>query len=137
MMTKRTICALLLLGTIGIGLNAQGGVVTAKITNLEKETITLSNTSSSSSSSCNTADVPVYQGTDQQGLDFADLTWISVRHDLTPSDPNYIKLEIDFKNGSSGIYEAVRYMRITGSTEDGNVGIMLKDINTIEIVQKI
>jgi hypothetical protein len=136
MMTKRTICAVLLLACIGIGLNAQDGGITAKITDLEKETTTVKNTSSSSSSSCNTADFPVYQGTTQEGIDFADLTWISVRHDLTPSDPNYIKLEIDFKNGTSGIYEAVRYMRITGTSEEGNVGIMLKDINTIEIVQK-
>lgn len=135
MMTKRTICAVLLLAGIGIGLNAQDGGITAKVTDLEKQTTTVNNTSSSSSSSCNTADFPVYQGTTQEGIDFADLTWISVRHDLTPSDPNYIKLEIDFKNGSSGIYEAVRYMRITGTSEEGNVGIMLKDINTIEIVQ--
>lgn len=136
MMTKKTICALLLLASIGIGLNAQDGGITAKITDLEKGTTTVTNTSSSSSSSCGTADFPVYQGSVQQGIDFADLTWISVRHDLTPSDPNYIKLEIDFKNGTSGIYEAVRYMRITGTSEEGNVGIMLKDINTIEIVQK-
>lgn len=137
MMTKRTIWALFLLISFGIGVNAQGGGITAKITDLEKKTTTVGNTSSSSSSSCGTADFPVYEGSTQQGIDFADLTWISVRHDLTPSDPNYIKLEIDFKNGSSGIYEAVRYMRITGTTEEGNVGIMLKDINTIEIVQKI
>ena len=135
MMTKRTICTLLLLASIAIGLHAQDHGITAKVTDLEKKTTTLTNTSSSSSSSCGTADFPVYQGSTQQGIDFADLSWISVRHDLTPSDPNYIKLEIDFKNGSSGIYEAVRYMRITGASEEGNVGIMLKDINTVEIVR--
>lgn len=137
MMTKRTIWALFLLISFGIGVNAQDGGVTARITDLKKVTTTVTNTSSSSSSSCNTADFPVYQGTTQQGIDFADLSWISVRHDLTPSDPNYIKLEIDFKDGSSGIYEAIRYMRITGTSEEGTVGIMLKDINTVEIVQKI
>jgi hypothetical protein len=126
----------LILATFGAGLYAQGGIK-AKITDLEKVTTTVTNASSSSSSSCGTADFPVYQGTDQQAVDFADLTWISVRHDLTPSDPSYIKLELDFKNGSSGIYEAVRYIRITGTTDEGNVGIMLKDINTVEFVQKI
>jgi hypothetical protein len=136
MMTKRTIWTLLILVTFGTGVFAQGGI-TAKITDLEKVTTTVTNASSSSSSSCGTADFPVYQGTDQQGIEFADLTWISVRHDLTPSDPSYIKLELDFKNGSSGIYEAVRYIRITGTTDEGNVGIMLKDINTVEFVQKM
>lgn len=136
MMTKKTIWTLFFLIFFGIGLHAQGGGVKAKITDLKKVTTEVSNTSSSSSSSCNTADFPVYQGSTQQGIDFADLTWISVRHDLTPSDPNYIKLEIDFKNGSSGVYEAIRYMRITGTTEEGNVAIMLKDINTVEIVQQ-
>ena len=136
MMTKRIMWTVLILVTFGAGLYAQGGI-TAKITDLKKETTTVTNASSSSSSSCGTADFPVYQGTTQQGIEFADLTWISVRHDLTPSDPSYIKLELDFKNGSSGIYEAVRYIRITGTTDQGNVGIMLKDINTVEFVKKI
>lgn len=134
---RRNIILTVLLAAFGLAVNAQERGITAKITDLEKVTITLQNTSSSSSSSCGTSDFPVYEGSTEKDIDFVDLTWISVRHDLTPSDPNYIKLEIDFKNGSSGIYEAVRYMRITGTTEEGNVGIMLKDINTVEILQKI
>ena len=135
MMTKRTIWTVIFLAAFGIGLYAQGGI-TAKVTDLKKVTTTLTNASSSSSSSCGTADFPVYEGSTQQGIEFTDLTWISVRHDLTPSDPSYIKLELDFKNGSSGIYEAVRYIRITGTTEEGNQGIMLKDINTVEFVKR-
>ena len=128
---------MLFLVFFGIGVNAQGGGVKAKITDLNKVTTTVTNASSSSSSSCGTSDFPVYQGTETKDVDIADLTWISVRHDLTPSDPNYIKLELTFKDGSTGIYEMVRYIRFTGKTEEGNFGIMVKEINTIQIDQKI
>ena len=136
-MKLRTIWAILFLVSFAINLQAQGGGVKAKITDLKNVTTTVTRATSSSSSSCGTSDFPVYQGADAKDVDIADLTWISVRHDLAPSDPSYIKIELDFKDGSSGIYEIVRYIRFTGTTEEGNVGIMVKDINTIEIVQKI
>lgn len=132
-MTRRTIFTAMLLVLFGVATYAQKKGITVKVTDLEKVTIILQNASSSSSSSCGTADFPVYQGTEEKDVDIADLTWISVRHDLTPSDPNYIKLELTFKDGTTGIYEMVRYVRFTGTTEDGNFGMMVKDINTIEI----
>jgi hypothetical protein len=136
-MIQRTILTAILLVSFGLAAYAQGKGVTAKITDLKKVTTTVQNASSSSSSSCNTSDFPVYQGTETKEVNIADLTWISVRHDLTPSDPSYIKLELTFKNGTSGIYEMVRYIRFTGKTEEGSFAIQVKDINTIEIVQKI
>ncbi len=136
-MRLRTICIALLLVSFGLATYAQGKSVTVKITDLEKMTTTVQNASSSSSSSCGTSDFPVYQGTETQDIDIADLTWISIRHDLSPSDPNYIKLELTFKNGSTGIYEMVRYIRFTGKTDEGNFSMMVKDINTIQIIQKI
>ena len=136
-MIQRTILTALLLVSFGLATSAQGRGVTAKITDLEKVTTIVQNASSSSSSSCNTSDFPVYQGTETKDVDIADLTWISVRHDLTPSDPSYIKLELTFKNGTSGIYEMVRYIRFTGSSGEESFAIQVKDINTIEIVQKI
>jgi hypothetical protein len=136
-MRHRTILTAILLVSFGLAAYAQGKGVTAKITDLKKVTTTVQNASSSSSSSCNTSDFPVYQGTETKEVNIADLTWISVRHDLTPSDPSYIKLELTFKNGTSGIYEMVRYIRFTGKTEEGSFAIQVKDINTIEIVQKI
>ncbi|MEA3460907.1 MAG: hypothetical protein U9R49_03435 [Bacteroidota bacterium] len=136
-MRQRTIWTALLLVTFAMGTYAQGEDVTAKITDLEKVTTTVQNASSSSSSSCGTSDFPVYQGTDLKDVDIADLTWISVRHDLTPSDPSYIKVELTFKDGREEIYEMVRYIRFTGKTEEGSFAMMVKDINTIEIVQKI
>ena len=132
-MRLRTIWTALLLVGFGLANYAQDRGVTVKITDLEKVTTTVRNVSSSSSSSCGTSDFPIYLGTD---VDIADLTWISVRHDLTPTDPNYIKLELTFKDGTSGIYEMIKYIRFTGKTEEGNFAIIVKDINTIEIVQK-
>ncbi len=136
-MIQRTILTALLLVSFGLASSAQRRGVTVKITDLKKVTTTVQNASSSSSSSCGTSDFPIYQGTETKDVDIADLTWISVRHDLTPSDPSYIKLELTFKNDTSGIYEMVRYIRFTGKTEEGSFAIQVKDINTIEIVQKI
>jgi len=136
-MTRRTIWTALLLFSFAMATYAQGEGTTAKITDLKKVTTTVTDLSSSSSSSCGTADFPVYQGSETRDVDIADLTWISVRHDLTPSDPNYIKLELTFKNGSTGIYEMVRYIRFTGKSDEGNFSKMVKDINTVQIIQKI
>ena len=134
-MTQRTIWTALLLVSFGLATYAQGKSVTVKITDLEKVTTTVQNASSSSSSSCGTSDFPVYQGADLQDVDIADLTWISVRHDLSPSDPGYIKVELTFKDGKTGIYEMVRYIRFTGKVGEESYALMVKDINTIEIVQ--
>lgn len=136
-MKLRTIWTALLLVSFGLAAYAQGEGVTVKVNDLKKVTTTVRNASSSSSSSCGTSDFPVYQGTETQDVDIADLTWISVRHDLTPSDPSYIKLELTFKDGRTGIYEMVRYIRFTGKTDEGNFSMMVKDINTIQIIQKI
>lgn len=136
-MKLRTIWTALLLVSFGLAAYAQGEGVTVKVNDLKKVTTTVRNASSSSSSSCGTSDFPVYQGTETQDVDIADLTWISVRHDLTPSDPSYIKLELTFKDGRTGIYEMVRYIRFTGKTDEGNFSMMVKDINTIEIIHKI
>jgi hypothetical protein len=130
-MTQRTIWTALLLVSFGLATFAQGKDVTVKITDLEKVTTTVQNASSSSSSSCGTSDFPIDLGPD---VDIADLTWISVRHDLTPSDPNFIKLELTYKDGTTGIYEMIKYIRFTGTTEEGSFAIQVKDINTIEIV---
>jgi len=134
MMTRKTIFTVMLLVSFGLSAFAQNRGVTVKINDLDKVTTTVQNATSSSSSSCNTSDFPVYQGAELKDVDIADLKWISVRHDLTPSDPNYVKLELTFKDGSSGIYEIVRYIRFIGKTEEGNYAKMVKDINTIEIL---
>ena len=136
-MVRRTIWTAVLFVLFGTALFAQRQGVTMKVTDLENVTTTVQNATSSSSSSCNTSDFPVYQGPEEKDVNIGDLTWISVRHDLTPSDPNYVKLELTFKDGRTGIYEMVRYVRFAGRTEEGNFAKMVKDINTIQIVQQL
>ena len=119
-----------------MGTFAQEGV-TVKITDLKKVTTTLTNASTSSSSSCNTSDFPVYQGSTLTEIDFADLSWISVRHDLTASDPNnYMSVELSFKDGKTGIYEMVKHIRFTGRTPEGSFSLKVMETNTVEVVQK-
>ena len=134
MMKLRKIFTALLLAALVMASHAQEKKVIVKITDLEKETATVTNASTSSSSSCNTSDFPVYQGPELKDIDIADLTWINVRHDLTPSDPNYVSLELTFMDGSSGIYEMVKYIRFTGATKEGKFALAVRGINTIEIV---
>ena len=134
-MVRRTIWTAVLFVLFGATIFAQRRGVTMKVTDLDNVTTTVQNATTSSSSSCNTSDFPVYQGPEEKDVNLADLTWISVRHDLTPSDPNYVKLELTFKDGSTGIYEMVRYVRFAGKTEEGDFAKMVKDINTIQIVQ--
>ena len=111
---------------------------TVKITDLENVTTTLTNPSTSSSSSCNTSDFPVYQGSNLMEIDFADLSWISVRHDLSASDPNnYIPVELTFKDGDTGIYEMVKHIRFIGRTEEGSFSLKVMETNTVEVVHKI
>jgi len=129
--------AILLMAFV-MGTFAQGQGPTVKITDLKKVTTTLTNASSSSSSSCNTSDFPVYQGSTQTDVDFADITWISVRHDLKASDPNnYVSVELTFKDGKTGIYEMVKHIRFTGKTSEGNFSLKVMETNTVEIVHKM
>lgn len=100
MMKLRKFFTTLLLAALVMASHAQEKKVMVKITDLEKGTTILTNASTSSSSSCNTSDFPVYQGPELKDIDMADLSWISVRHDLTPSDPNYVSLELTFMDGS-------------------------------------
>ena len=136
MKAKVFLTALLLVVFVMAG-TAQNKGVSAKITDLKKVTTTVTNPTTSSSSSCNTSDFPVYQGSVQKDIDFADLTWISIRHDLTPSDPNYVSVELTFTNGNTGIYEMVKHIRFTGRTPEGSFSIKAMEVNTVEIVHPI
>ena len=127
----------MLLATFVMASFAQMKQTSVKITDLEGVTTTLTNASSSSSSSCNTSDFTVYQGSTLMEIDFADLSWISVRHDLKASDPNnYVSVELTFKDGKMAVYEMVKHIRFTGRTEEGSFSLTAMKTNTVEIVQK-
>lgn len=134
-MKAKHILSLLMLISFAIGLQAQ--VVEVKVTDLDKVTTTITKATTSSSSSCNSSDFPVYQGSTLKEIDFADITWVSVRHDLKASDPNnYMSVELTFKDGKTGIYEIVKHIRFTGQTPEGSYSKKVKDINTVEIIHK-
>jgi len=136
-MKQRSFWTAILLMAFVMGTFAQEQVV-VKITDLEKVTTTLTNASTSSSSSCNTSDFPVYQGSTLKEIDFADLSWISVRHDLKASDPNnYVSVELTFKDGKTGIYEMVKHIRFTGRSSEGSFSLKVMETNTVEVVQKL
>jgi len=138
-MKPRMLWTALLLMTFVLGTFAQGERVTVKITDLKNVTTSLANATTSSSSSCNTSDFPVYQGSTLKEVNLAELTWISVRHDLKASDPNnYVSVELTFKDGKTAVYEMVKHIRFSGRNAEGNsVNIKVLDINTVEIVQKM
>lgn len=134
-MKAKHILSFLMLISFAIGIQAQ--VVEVKVTDLDKVTTSLTNATTSSSSSCNTSDFPVYQGSTLKEIDFADITWVSVRHDLKASDPNnYMSVELTFKDGKTGIYEMVKHIRFTGQTPEGSYSKKVMDINTVEVIHK-
>ena len=133
-MKAKQLLSLLILVLFAMTIQAQ--VVEVKVTDLEKVTTSLTQATTSSSSSCNTSDFPVYQGSDMKEIDFDDITWISVRHDLKASDPNYISVELTFKDGKTGIYEMVKHIRFTGKSAEGSFALKVKDVNTVEVIHK-
>lgn len=133
-MKAKIIVSLLIFVTCAALVQAQ--VVEVKVTDLEKVTTSITQASTSSSSSCNTSDFPVYQGSTMKEIDFDDITWISVRHDLKASDPNYISVELTFKDGKTGIYEMVKHIRFTGKSAEGSFALKVKDVNTVEVIHK-
>jgi len=134
-MKAKHILSLLMLVSFALSIKAQ--VVEVKVTDLEKVTTALTQASTSSSSSCNSSDFPVYQGSTLKEIDFDDITWIIVRHDLKASDPNnYMSVELTFKDGKTGIYEMVKHIRFTGQTAEGSYSKKVMDVNTVEIIHK-
>ena len=117
---------------------AQEGEYKVKVFDLKDQTTVLSRVSSSSSSSCETSDFPVYQGSEKTDVNFAELKSIVVRHDQPAGDPNnYITVELEFLDGSTGLYEMVKHIRITGTGESGNFSMKIMEISILEIMHKV
>lgn len=108
-----------------------------KIFDLKKTTTLVDNITTSSSTSTSLANFPVVRGGVQEHVNFEDVDWIIVRHDLPPSDPNrFISVELEFKDGRSGLYEMVKYIRFSGKAGEENFSIKVMNINTVEVVHK-
>ena len=134
-MNLKKVVSLLLLTLIVAGAFAQESKLQVKVTDTNDEATIINSVSSSSSSSCNTSDFPVYQGTSKTDVNFSDLKKVIVRHDLPAEDnTNYLSVELITKNGKSDIYEVIKSIRITGKSEDGDFSVKVIDVKTIEIL---
>jgi hypothetical protein len=137
-MKAKRLCVALCFTLMVSGSFAQEKEYKVKVFDLQDVITTLDRASSSSSSSCESSDFPVYQGSEKTEVNFADLISIIVRHDRPAEDPNnYVTVELEFLNGNTGLYEMVKHIRITGSGESGSFSKKIMDINLLEIVHKI
>ena len=136
-MNARRMIFALTVALMATGIFAQNQELKVKITDNNNVTTEVTNISTSSSSSCNTSDFPVYQGSTKTDVDFADLKSVTVRHDKPAEDSNnYITVELLFKDGKSGLYEMIRHIRFTGVSEKGDFSIKVPDVNMIDVVEK-
>lgn len=136
MSAKRLVVALCLTLLVS-GSFAQEKDYKVKVFDLQDVVTTLDRASSSSSSSCESSDFPVYQGSTKTEVNFADLNSILVRHDKPAEDPNnYVTVELEYLNGSTALYEMVKHIRITGTGEAGSFSKKIMEINMLEIVHK-
>ncbi len=133
-MKKRIVMALLL-GAIYITASAQYEAIGLRLTDLEKNRSDLVEYGTSSATKDN--DFPVYVYGEKQALLFKDVYMILVRYDLEASNPDvYITIEvIDLKENST-LYEAAKYMRLSGKKEGEPFSIKLNKLNSIEVLRK-
>ncbi len=136
-MNARRMIFALTVALMATGIFAQNRELKVKIVDLKDVSTVVTNISTSSSSSCNTSDFPVYQGSTKADVNFADLKSVIVRHDKPAEDSNnYITVELLFKDGKSGLYEMIRHIRFTGDSEKGDFSIKVLDVNMIDVVEK-
>jgi len=137
-MSAKRLAVALCLALMVSGSFAQEKKYKVKVFDLQDVITTLDRASSSSSSSCESSDFPVYQGSTKTEVNFGDLNSIIVRHDVPAEDPNnYVTVELEFLDGNSGLYEMVKHIRITGTSESGSFSKKIVEINLIEIVHKV
>lgn len=136
-MNARRMIFALSIALMTTGIFAQNRELKVKIVDLKDVSTVVTNITTSSSSSCDTSDFPVYQGSTKTDVDFADLKSVIVRHDKPAEDPNsYITVELLFKDGKTGLYEMIKHIRITGVSEKGDFSIKVPDVNMITVVEK-
>lgn len=132
---SKKVMSMLLLALIIIGANAQEPKVKLRIVDTGDVTTIIDNVGTSSSSSCNTADFPVYQGKSLTEVNFSDLKKIIVRHDKpAEDDTNYLSVEIITKSGVSDVFEMIKNIRITGKSEYGDFSVKIVDVKTVEVL---
>jgi hypothetical protein len=134
MKLKKTITALSLASAF-MGMAAQEHVPPIRVVDTKKASTVVYQASSSSSTSCQSPDFPVLRGGSRKDVNFNDLNWITVRHDLPVADENlYITVELTSRNGTTEVLEMIKSIRLTGKTDQGDFSIEVKDISTVQVL---
>ena len=133
-MRLRSAISALFIWLLMTGLSAQDQPLLLKINDLKGVTSVVTSASSSSSSSCNSPDFPVLRGGSRKDVNFGELSWIIVVHDLPAKDPDiYIKVELTLKNGVVEKYEMIRNIRFMGKSGGEDFSIRVDEVNTVQI----
>lgn len=131
---KRLFSFLVLLTWV-LGVHAQEQRFMIKIVDNQEQTTLIENATSSSSSSCNTSDFPVFQGGSRTDVNLRDLNRIVVHPDQsTKNDEVYIAVELINRNGESSMTEMIRNIRFMGDTKDGRYRKKIEDIHTVDVI---
>jgi hypothetical protein len=118
-----------------LGVHAQEQRFMIKIVDNQEQTTLIENATSSSSSSCNTSDFPVFQGGSRTDVNLRDLNRIVVHPDQsTKNDEVYIAVELINRNGESSMTEMIRKIRFMGDTKDGRYRKKIEDIHTVDVI---
>jgi hypothetical protein len=118
-----------------VALNAQPQRFMVKIVDTENKTTIVENATSSSSSSCNTSDFPVYQGGSRSDINFRDLNRVIVHHERsTKNNDVYVAVELIDRKGESKMTEMIKNVRFMGDSKDGRYQVKIEDIRTVDII---
>ncbi len=134
MNTKKLFSALLLV-LVFLGTYAQGQGAILKVTDSNNVTTLIEHATTSSSSSCNSADFPVYKGGDRADINFRDLTRIIVHPDRpSTNDAIYVSVELVDRSGKSEVTELIKSIRFMGDSEQGKFRVKVEDIRSVEVI---
>jgi hypothetical protein len=124
----------LILALVVPGTYAQEKVPPVRIMDIRNVATKVYGISSSSSTSSQSPDFTVLRGGSRRDVNFNDLTWLIVRHDIPTDNDIYITVELTFKSGKTETLEMIRSIRFTGRTDNGDFSILVKDINTLQVM---
>lgn len=129
---KGLLTALLLI--LGMGLYAQDGNPTLRITDVNGETTEVSFASSSSSSSCNSPDFPVLRGGERTDISFNKLKYITIMpYKASSNEVLYISAELEYKDGTREEVEMSRHIRFSGKADGGDFSIPVTEISMVQV----
>lgn len=134
-MNLKKLFSALCLMLVVLGAFAQRPGSMLEITDSNNVTTVIENATTSSSSSCNSSDFPVYRDGNRTDINFRDLTRIIVRPDRpSKNDALYVTVELVDRSGKTEVTELIRSIRFMGDAEDGKFRARVEDIRSVEVI---